>query len=176
MSRSNRLRGFSLTEVLLSMVLLVAMGIMVAITLSASARSNHQAGGFLVARTLVANKLSQVQAAGYTALNGPDLGQSGAGIVDGTPKTPTRFENAQGAVSAIFEFTHSNQLSQYFPGTSASAPCGSIYMAPYLPSKRTVGGNDTYPLVRVTAEVRWKDSAGLAHSYSETTLIPRSPL
>ena len=158
------------------MVLLVAMGIMVAITLSASARSNHQAGGFLVARTLVANKLSQVQAAGYTALNGPDLGQSGAGIVDGTPKTPTRLENAQGAASATFEFTQSNQLSQYFSGTSTSAPRGSIYMAPYLPSKRTVGGNDTYPLVRVTAEVRWKDSTGLAHSHSETTLIPRSPL
>jgi type II secretory pathway pseudopilin PulG len=173
----DRLRAFSLTEVLLSLVLLVVLGFMVAIVLGTSARSNHQSGGFLVARTLVSSKLSQLQAAGYTALNGPGLGQSGAGIVDGTPTTPTPQDNAQGAISASFTFTQTNQITQYFPTAGGgAAPQGRIFIAPYLPAKRTTAGVDSYPLVRATVEVQWSDSNGLPHTYSETTLIPQGAL
>jgi type II secretory pathway pseudopilin PulG len=170
-------RGFSLTEVLLSLVLVVAMGVMLAITLRASARSNHQSGGFLVARTLVSSKLSQLQVAGYAALNGPGLGQSGARIVDGTPDSPTALENAQGAASATFEFTQTNKLGQYFPGESSPLPPrGLLYLAPYAPSKITTPAGDSYLLVRATALVEWHDSNGVFHTFSQTTLVPRGGL
>ena len=173
---NKRRRAFSLTEVLLCVILLVAMGIMVAITLSATARSNHQAGGFLVARSLVASKISQLQTAGYTALNGPGLGQKGACIVDGTPTSPTVIENAQGAARATFEFTQTNMLSQLFPATTKAPPQGKIYLAPYTASKQTIGGKDSYPLVRASIQVQWQDTNGLSHTYSQTTLIPRNAL
>lgn len=150
---------------------------MVAITLGTSARSNQQSGGFLVARTLVASKLSQLQAAGYSALNGPGLGQAGAKIVDGNPTSPTEQENAVGAASATFAFTQTNQLAQFFPAENGTSDArGRIFIAPYPPSKVTTPSGDTYPLIQATVEVQWRDSSGLPHTYSETTLIPRNRL
>lgn len=172
-----RLRAFSLTEVLLSLILLLALGVMVAVTLGTSARSNQQAGGFLMARTLVASKLSQLQSVGYENLNGPALGQGGARIVDGSPTSPTALENVNGAASGTFSFTETNQLATYFPNNNGSTDArGRIFLAPYAPARQTTASGDRYPLIRATIEVQWRDSNGVAHTYSETTLIPRNRL
>jgi prepilin-type N-terminal cleavage/methylation domain-containing protein len=172
-----RHHGFSLTEVLICLILVLLMAMLVVVTLQAALRSNQQTGGFLVARTLVSSKLSQLQAVGYGSLNGPALGQAGAKIVDGSPVSPTVAANASGTASATFEFTQTNQLATYFPGSATSdAPHGWLYIAPYTPSKRVENGMDTYLLIRATAQVQWRDSHGLLHSFSETTLIPRNAL
>lgn len=168
-------KGFSLLEILFSLLLVALMTVLVVATLWATQRSNAQASSFLVARGLVTSKLSQLQAAGYSALNGPALGQGGARIVDGNPTSPTEAENASGAASATFEFTATNQLTQYFPASSQSdAPKGWIYISPYTPSKITLTSGDTYALIRATVQVQWRDTRGLLRSFSETTLIPRT--
>lgn len=161
----------------MSLILVLLMALLVVVTLQATTRGNQQTGGFLVARTLVSSKLSQLQALGYGALNGPTLGQSNAKVVDGNPTTPSEIENAQGKASATFEFTKTNQLTTLFPGSSSEdAPRGWLYLSPYLPSKTTEAGVEIYSLVRATAVVQWRDSHGLLHSFSETTLVPRSSL
>lgn len=166
-----------MSEVLISLVLVLLMALMIVITLRATTRGNQQTGGFLVARTLVSSKLSQLQALGYTSINGPTLGQNGAKIVDGSPEAPTALANERGASSATFEFTQTNQLAQLFPGSVRDdAPRGLIYVAPYMPSKVTESGVDIYYLIRATVQVQWRDSNGLLHSFSETTLIPRNVL
>ncbi len=170
-------QGFTLLEVLISLVLVLLMALMVVVTLKTSLRVNQQTGGFLISRTLVSSKLSQLQALGYASLNGPALGQGGAKIVDGFPSSPTVTANANGAASATFEFTQTNQLAQSFPGSTASdAPRGFLYIAPYTPAKQVENGVSIYPLIRATAQVQWRDSHGLLHFFSETTLIPRNAL
>ena len=156
-------------------MLMVLMAVLVVASLQATMRSNAQAGGFLIARTLVASKISQLHAGGYASLNGPALGQNGARIIDGTPSTPSAADNVNGGASAAFEFTQTNQLTQYFPASARSdAPKGWVYLAPYTPSKVTSSTGDTYPLVRVTVQVQWRDTNGMFHCFSETTLIPRT--
>lgn len=151
------------------------MAVLVVTTLWATLRSNSQASSFVVARSLVTSKLSQLQAAGYPNINGPGLGQNGAKIVDGSPTSPSELDNSNGAASATFEFTSTNQLAQYFPKSSQSdAPKGLLYIAPYTPSKVTLVSGDAYPLIRATVQVQWRDSRGMFHSFSESTLIPRT--
>lgn len=161
----------------MGLILVLLMALLVVVTLQATTRGNQQTGGFLVARTLVSSKLSQLQSLGYGALNGPTLGQSNAKVVDGDPTTPSETENAHGKASATFEFTKTNQLTALFPGSqSEDAPRGWLYLSPYLPSKTTEAGVEIYSLIRATAVVQWRDSHGLLHSFSETTLVPRSSL
>lgn len=173
-----RRAALSLAETLIALGVFLAMVWMAATLLPATAGLNRASADYAVAQNLVAGKRAQLLELGYYGMNGPALGQSGKGLVDGTPATPTSAQNAGGSRSATFEFTQTDGLVAYFSGAavSAIAPRGFVYLAPYDPSAQVVSGSTVYGFIRATVTVQWRTTRGQLRSFSQTTLIPRVKL
>jgi type II secretory pathway pseudopilin PulG len=175
-------RAFTITEVVLSLLIVLFMVVMVAAVVPSSLRTSRYSADFSQAASLVQHKINQLQDAGYNGMNGPNLGGSGLAIVDGSPSAPAT--NPRGVETVTFEFTDRDKIWQYFAGgmdstgvqlTGANSPHGYIYLAPYAPSAYTnAAGASEYGLIRATVTVQWWTSKGNMQAFSGTTLIPRA--
>jgi flagellar motor protein MotB len=165
-----------LVDAVFALFLLLVMALFIVACLPMAARSNKFGAEAVVAQGLIGRKLAQLQQAGYGKLNGPALGQEGDGIVDGTPQEPTATQNADGARRMRFTFTRTDTLSEKL-GTNIAvgedATEGLLFLAPYPPSEIVVDGKASFPIVRATVVIRWKDSRGMPHFRSGATLIAK---
>jgi prepilin-type N-terminal cleavage/methylation domain-containing protein len=174
--RRKRISGFTLLEVVLAVMIFSAMAMMFAAAMPLAARSVRYGNDWAQASSLVMHKINQLQEAGYTAMTGPGLGQSGAGIVDGTPTAPST--NANGNQSGSFEFTTTDNLATYFQGGSSAdttkRPRGYLTIAPYTPSLNSA--TSVYSMIQATVRIVWTDARGRQQSFALTTLVPRTPV
>lgn len=180
--RRRRQGGFSIVETMLALIIFTLMTMMVAAVLPTAARSSRMGNDYSQAVTVVLHKINQLQETGYSRMTGPQLGQSGLDVVDGTPSSPA--SNANGDQSASFEFTTTDNLLSYFPGSNGgdanSKPHGYIDIAPWTPSASTDTSSGTpvtiYGMIQATVRIVWTDTHGASRNFSMTTLIPRTPM
>jgi prepilin-type N-terminal cleavage/methylation domain-containing protein len=170
--RRIRQQGFTMVEVVMSLIIFTVMALLTAAVVPISARSVRYGNDYTQAATLAMHKVNQLQEAGYANMN---RNLNSLGVVDSNATLPTTTANASGAASGASTFTTKDNLATYFIG-GASAPAGNLSVAPYTPSGVTVGGVTTYSIIQVTIEVRWRDARGRSQNYFTKTLISKNPI
>jgi prepilin-type N-terminal cleavage/methylation domain-containing protein len=169
--RRKKQQGFTMVEVVMSLIVFTIMALITAAVVPISARSVRYGNDYTQAATLAMHKANQLQEAGYANIN---RNLTSLGVVDNNGTLPlATVTNGSGTGSSTF--TTKDNLATYFVG-GASAPAGILTVAPYLPSGVTVGSVTTYSVVRVTIEVKWRDVRGRSQNYFTTTLISKNPI
>jgi prepilin-type N-terminal cleavage/methylation domain-containing protein len=100
-ARFRRKSGFTLMEVMVSLLLIAATGTMFYGMLPTAAKTGKMQGNYQQASSIVQHKIDQVRGVGYGRLNYDDL--LAAGIIDASPNaSPYSFKTVDG-VASIFK-------------------------------------------------------------------------
>ena len=149
--------GFSMIEVMMSLLIFLMIALMFGAAIPAATRGTRFSGTFQQAISLAQHKIDQLREAGGSRLTPTSM------------ETRQIIDSAAGCSAASTTntcyFTTIDAVTSYF-GTGS---IGKVVITPYAPSYITV--SNTYTLWTVTVTVTWKDATKATHSYSTSAII-----
>lgn len=169
-----RCSAITLIEVIIALFILLMMSLMVAAVLPVTTRLTRSSNTYSQALAICQRKIDQLQEAewgklDYTSLFAYGIIDSTAATVNGSVTTFT-FTNNNGTNTTAKSF---DNLNQFFPGTGANAPTGTIRIEPMDDNAGSVIISGTSQLVmkKITVTVSWSEPVGPRQSFSMTALI-----
>jgi competence protein ComGC len=184
-------KAFTMIEVMFMLMMFTMLIMVFGATLPTVAKMSTQSNIYTVVASIAQSKVTQLQESGYTKMNGVDLGEGGAKVIDADPSNPLP-TNANGKGTATFNFTQRDNLWKYLPGgmdanknpvlTGASAPYGTIKLEPVLDTYYieddtvTTGGTvaTVSGMIKATVTISWKSANLPRVNYTVVTYIPRA--
>lgn len=123
-------RGFTLIEVMVSLVVFAATSLVFAASVPLAEKASHVNGQYTQATSLCQHKIDQLRAVGYGRLNYLEL--SDAGIIDSSP------------ISQPFSFAVVDEVAEYLPQPTAVL---------------SIEDTATSGVRKVTVTITWKQAA-----------------
>jgi len=155
-----RRRAFTVIEVMLSLIILLAMTLVFAACFPLAIRSATFSNNYSQATFLVQHKIDELKSAGFSKLDYNDL--NGLGLIDSSSTACTIGPNSP----CTYYFTQTDGITSFFPqGTTGYVTIVSDPNAPLCSSASTCTVDDVTVQIKATG-------GGMANSsYSASTMI-----